>query len=332
MSSEPVITNITSKKQLIQPIYSKINQFANSLGVWLVVVLFFIFLSITTETFLTMANIVNVVRQISVNALVALGAGYVIFSGEIDLTPSSMVAFTGCSVALLMRGGTNIWLAIIMVLILGSLIGVFTGSVITFLKINSFIATMGIWYVLAGITLLLTNSQPISGLPPLFMQIGRGHIFNVIPIPIIIVLVFFSVGGFVLKYTAFGRSVISVGENAESARLSGINVIKTKILAFAIGGFTASAAGIVLASRLSSGQPTAGADLGLTAIAAVFVGGTDKPSGLSVLAGAFVLGLVNNGLNLLRVNTHWQRVALGAIIVIAVLLDQIRAARAVAKA
>jgi len=301
----------------------------NDLGVWLVVIMFFVILSITTDTFLTYANLINVIRQICVNAMVALGASYIILGGEIDLSSGSLVAFAGCLVALLIVAGVNMWLAIIIVMIVGSAIGALCGIVVTYLKIESFIASLGMSYVILGATLLLTNSEPISGLPEEFMVFGRGYVADVIPVPVIILLVFFVIGAFFLKYTSFGRGVISVGENNVAARLSGINVIKTKILIFLIGGLTTSAAGVVLASRLSSGQPMAGGDIGLTAIAAVFVGGTEKGSAFNALAGAFVLGLVNNGLNLLKVNAYWQKVALGLIIVIAVLLDQIRASKAV---
>jgi ribose/xylose/arabinose/galactoside ABC-type transport system permease subunit len=320
-------TKAMNKK--INSITAGINKFTNAMGVWFVVILFFAILSVTTETFLSYANLINVIRQICVNAMVALGASYVILGGEIDLSTGNMCAFAGCGTALLMVAGVNMWLAIVIMLIVGSIIGSLTGIVVTLIKIPSFIASLGMSYVILGATLLLTNSEPISGLPEQFMTFGRGYIADIIPVPVIILLVFFTIGAFFLKYMSFGRSVISVGENPVAARLSGIDVLTTKILIFAIGGFTASAAGVVLASRLSSGQPMAGGDIGLTAIAAVFVGGTEKGSALNVLAGAFVLGLVNNGLNLLEVNAYWQKVALGLIIILAVLLDQIRASRAV---
>lgn len=163
------------------------------------------------------------------------------------------------------------------------------------------------------------------------MTFGRGYVFDVIPVPVIILAIMFAVGGFVFKYTSFGRSVISVGENITAAKLSGINVSRTKVAIFSIGGFSAALAGIVLASRLSSGQPMAGTDIGLQAIAAVYVGGTSKGSALNVLAGSLALGLVNNGLNLLEVNAYWQKVALGVIIIFAVLMDQVRASKTAKK-
>jgi ribose/xylose/arabinose/galactoside ABC-type transport system permease subunit len=312
------------------PIINRINTVLNSLGVWLVVGVIFLLLSISTDTFLSWVNLINVVRQISVNAIVALGASYVVLGGEIDLSTGTLTAFAGCLVALLMVAGINMWVAILIVLVVGLVVGVLSGMIVTYIKIPSFIATLGVSYIYLGATLLLTNSEPISGLPEAFMIFGRGYVADVVPVPVIILFIFFSIGAFVLKYTTFGRSVIAVGENSTAARLSGIDVIKTKILVLGIGGLTAAAAGIVMASRLSSGQPMAGGEIGLTAIAAVFVGGTEKASALNVLAGAIVLGLVNNGLNLLEVNAYWQKVALGIIIVLAVLLDQIRASRAIA--
>lgn len=303
----------------------------DSLGVWLVVLLFFVVLSLSSSSFLTYSNMMNVIRQICVNAIVALGVSFVVLGGEIDLSTGNMCAFAGCGAAMLMRAGMNMWLAIAIMVVIGALIGSVTGLIVTYMKIPAFIASLGMQYVILGATLILTNSEPISGLPPAFMELGRGYIADVIPVPTLILLIFFTVGAFVFRYTVFGRSVIAVGENQTAAKLSGINVSKTKILIFAISGFCASAAGIILTSRLSSGQPMAGSDIGLQAIAAVYVGGTSKGSATNVLAGALALGLVNNGLNLLEVNAYWQKVALGVIIIFAVLLDQLRASKTVAK-
>ncbi len=314
----------------IDDITIRLKKIASVLGVWLVVALIFIILTMLSDTFLTEANLINVARQICVNGMVALGASYVILGGEIDLSTAALCAFAGCVAALLMVAGFNMYVAILIAVAVGTLVGFINGIVVTFMKIPSFIATLGMSYIILGTNLLFTNSEPISNLPEQFMFIGRGYISTSIPFPVIILIVFYAIGAFILRYTAFGRSVIAVGENKVAARLSGIDVTWTKLIIFAIGGFTAAAAGVVLASRLSSGQPMAAGDIGLTAIAAVFVGGTENGSALDVLAGSIVLGLVNNGLNLLEVNAYWQKVALGLIIITAVLLDQIRASRAVA--
>lgn len=311
---------------------SRIAKIGNSMGAWLIVILIAAILSFTTDTFLTSGNIINVVRQICVNAMVALGASFIVLAGEIDLSAGAAATFAGCNATLLMtKFGMNMWLSILISLAVGILTGIIIGFIVTRLEIPSFIGSLGVQYAILGLTLVFTNSMPISGLSESFLFLGRGYIFNAIPVPTIIMLVFFIIGAVVLKYTPFGRSVISVGENKIAARLSGINVNLTKVSVFAIGGLCAAAAGIVQASRMSSGQPGSGGDVSLQAIAAVYVGGTFKGSMLNTLAGALALGLINNGLNLLGVNPYWQKVALGVIIVLAVLLDQYRIKKSTAR-
>lgn len=305
----------------------KLRSIWNFLGVWIIVLIIVALLSLLTDRFMTMGNIINVVRQISVNAIVSLGAAFVIFGGEIDLSSGAVAAFSGVVCAKLMaENQMSIGLAILISILLGALIGLFNGMIVTLLKIDSFIVTLGMSYVLLGITLLLTNSEPISGLPESFMFLGRGYL-GTLPVPMIITLVLFICGAFIMKFTIFGRSVIAVGENKTAAKLSGINVTIIKIWMFIAIGVLSAVAGVVLTSRLSSGQPTAGSDISLQAIAAVFVGGTSQGNVVNTLAGALVLGLVNNGLNLLQVNAYWQKIALGFIIVMAVVLDTLRASR-----
>lgn len=174
---------------------------------------------------------------------------------------------------------------------------------------------------------MLTNSQPISGLPEAFLVIGRGYL-GPIPVPVIILAVTFILSAFVIKYMKFGRNVLAVGENAGAAKLCGINVAKNKIAVFAVAGLASAFGGIVLASRLSSGQPSSGGDLSLQVLAAVYVGGTSSGSMSAVLAGVLILQLISNGLNLFGVSGYWQKVALGIIIVLAVALDMFRLERA----
>ena len=311
----------------------KLANLGNSLGAWLIVLLMTIILSVASDNFLSQNNIVNVVRQISANAIIALGASFVVLGGEIDLSTGMASTFAGCNTALLMtKLGMSMYLAIPICLVAGIVIGCFTGYIVTILKIPAFIGSLGVQYIIQGAIQLLTNNMPISNLPEEFLVLGRGYIFNdVVPVPALIMVVFIVIGAVVLRYTPFGRSVLSVGENATAARLSGINVTRTKIAIFAICGFCSAAAGIVLASRMSSGQPATGADLSLQALAAVYVGGTFKGSMLNTLAGALALGLVNNGLNLMGVNPYWQKVALGIIIVLAVLFDQYRIKKSTAR-
>lgn len=303
----------------------KASRIGNSLGIWLVVIVLAAFMSIMNDKFLTMDNIINVARQISVNAIIAVGVSFVILGGGMDLSTGLASTFAGCNAALLMtKCGMNMWLAILICLAAGILVGAVSGVIVTVLKIPPFIGTLGVQYVLHGVIQLLTNNMPISGLPEPFMIIGRGYIFDIIPVSVVIMAVFVAVGAIVLRYTPFGRNVLSVGENAVAARLSGINVTKTKIMIYAICGFCAAAAGIVQTSRMSSGQPSTGGDLAFQAIAAVFVGGTFKGSMMNTLAGVLALGLINNGLNLIGINPFWQKIALGVIIVLSVWLDQYR--------
>ncbi|MFV0412140.1 MAG: ABC transporter permease [Oscillospiraceae bacterium] len=299
----------------------------NNMGAWLIILVLFVVMTITRgDKFLSIDNILNVFRQVCVVSIAALGVSFVVLGGEIDLSSGMNATFAGCNAALLItRAGIPMWPAIFIAVIIGAVIGTVSGLVVTYWKIPSFIGTLGMQYMVQGFILITTNSMPVTGLPDAFLYLGRGYIGGIIPVPVIIMLVFYIVGAFVLKYTTFGRSVIAVGENAEASILSGLRVNFTKVLMFAIGGFCAACAGIVMTARLSSGQPSSGADMSLQALAAVYIGGTFKGSMLNTLAGALAWGFVNNSLNLLSVNAYWQKVALGAIIVVAVLYDSIRA-------
>ncbi len=309
----------------------RLSRFFNSLGVWAVVIAMFILLSIISDKFLLKDNLINLVRQIAVTGITALGATYIILAGEIDLSSGSLIALMGCvCAALIMNAGINMFLAILITLVIGGIVFFLVGLTVTKLNIPSFIATLGVQYVFQGAVLLLTNSKPITGLPAGFLVIGRGYLGN-IPVPAIIMIVVYILGAIVLKYTKFGRNVLAVGENPVAARLSGIDVKTTKILVFCIGGVLSTLGGIVLASRLSSGQPTSGADVTLQALAAVYVGGSTKGSIMTTLAGALIIGMITNGLNLLEVNAYWQKVVLGMIIIIAVAFDIFRAFKAESK-
>lgn len=304
----------------------------NMLGPWLIVIVISVLLTIVTDTFFTTSNIINVIRQITVVSIIALGSSFVVLGGEIDLSTGMAATFAGCNAALLMtKAGVSVPVSILIALVVGTAVGTFTGWIVTILNIPAFIGTLGMQYVILGMTLVFTKSMPVINLPEKFLVIGRGYVAGGIPVPTILMAIFFIVGAVTLKYTTFGRSVISIGENPVAAKLSGLNVTRTKILIFTICGFCAAAAGIIQASRLSSGQPGSGADLSLQALAAVYIGGTFKGSMLNTLAGALAWGLINNGLNLLRVSAYWQKVALGIIIILSVLLDIVRAKRSTAK-
>ncbi|MBE6831937.1 MAG: ABC transporter permease [Ruminococcaceae bacterium] len=305
---------------------SKTLGIANRLGAWLVIIVIMLILSFCTNRFLTFDNIINVLRQACVVSIVALGASFVILGGEIDLSSGMAATFAGCNAAIMvMKMGFPIAPSIILAVLIGAVMGTLMGYIVTYWKVTSFIATLGVNYIILGLILITTDSIPISGLPENFLMLGRGYLFGIIPVPVIIMLAFFAVGSVVLKYTPFGRSVIAVGENVEAAKLSGLNVNLTRVLIFTIGGFCAAFAGIVQAARLSSGQPTSGgAELGLQGIAAVYIGGTFQGSMLNTLAGSLAWAFVSNGMNLLGVNAYWQNVVLGIVIIAAVLFNSVR--------
>lgn len=298
-----------------------------SMGIWFIVIIFVVLLSIINHNFLSRTNLINVIRQNCVTGVAALGVTFVVLCGEIDLSQGSLAALTGCQCALLMtKYSMGIYGAIAVALLTGIGCGLFIGFIVTYVKVPAFIATLGMQYVFNGITLLITNSKPVIGLPKEFVVLGRGYLGSV-PVPVIIMLTLFAIGAFVLKYIKFGRDVLATGENQVAARLSGINVNCTKMLVFVISAVMASLAGLMLMARLSSGQPTAGSDMSLVALSAVFVGSSSNGGVLSTLAGVCVIGLINNGLNLMEVNSYWQYVALGGIIIIAVAIDKLRNAK-----
>ncbi len=315
----------------------RVKDILNTLGIWTILLLLFLFLAVTTgDTFLRSTNLINLVRQICVNGVIAIGATFVVCGGEIDLASGKMAALAGCGSAMLIVDyGMNTWLAILIALLVGVVFGGISGVVVTLLKVPAFIATLGMMYVLDGLVLLMTRGTPITGLPDEYVAIGRGYA-GPIPIPVIILLVLVLLSAFVFRYTQFGRNIVTVGENAVSSRLSGINVAAIKIAVFAVGGAMSAAAGVMLTGRLSSGQPTAADDLSLTGMAAVFVGGTSSTNtqgaALKTLAGALFIGMINNGMNLLEINAYWQKIVLGIIIILAIAMDVYRTEKAARQA
>lgn len=329
MDNNQVVEKRLNKKKVFNNALSVIN----SMGAWLLIIVLAILLGFATDTFFTVSNIINILRQVSVVAIIALGVSFVVLGGEIDLSTGMVATFSGCNAALFItKAGMPTWAAILLAVLISTIIGTITGSIITYFKIPAFIGSLGVQYIIQGLILVTTNSMPVSGLPDNFLMLGRGYIGGIMPVPVLIMLVLYAIGAVVLKYTPFGRSVIAVGENVETSKLSGLHVTRTKVLIFTICGFCAALGGIVLTARMSSGQPSSGADLSLQALAAVYIGGTFKGSMLNTLAGALAWGVVNNGLNLIGVNAYWQKVALGAIIIIAVLFDTVRARVTTAKA
>lgn len=298
----------------------------NDMAIFVILALLVIVLSIIKPVFISPDNLTNIIRQVSMVAIIGIGMSFVLISAEIDLSVGSIAALSGIIVSLGLKNELGMVASVLLAILAGAACGIVNGSIHVFAKIPSFIVTMGMLNIARGIVLVITNSYPVTGLPEGFKIIGRGYV-GVIPVPIIIMAVCYVIGFTVLKYTKFGRSVYAVGGNIEAAKLSGIPVLKNKIIIYVISGVTAAIAGIIMASRMFSGQPGAGNGMELDAIAACVIGGTSTTGGKGRLWGTFIgaliMGIITNGMNLLNISTNWQLIVQGAIIIIAVGLDRI---------
>ncbi len=291
--------------------------------------LFSVIISVISPRFLTASNLLNVFRQTSINAIIAAGMTLVILTGGIDLSVGSTIAFSGAVAARMLVAGNNVVFTIIVAIAIGAAAGIFNGLIITKGKVQPFIATLATQILLRGATLVFTDGRPIAvageSISKFFKALGPGKIFE-IPIPVIIMIVIFAIIYYILNNTRFGRHIYAVGGNEKASRLSGVNTDKIKVLAYTISGVLAAVAGIIMTSRLSSAQPTAGDGYELDAIAAVVLGGTSLTGGqgsvIGTIIGALIIGILNNALNLMDVQSYYQTIAKGLVILAAVLIDR----------
>lgn len=292
-------------------------------AVWMLLLLGVV-LSFASPVFLTQTNLLNVGLAASVAALLAVGQTYVIILAEIDLSVGAALGFSAVVTALTLRAH-GLVPALLAGIGVGIGVGLVNGLLVTRARMPSFIATLATMSVLAGLSLQVTSGNPIAVTDYGFQGIGQDRLAGV-PVPVLIMLVVFALFGFVLARTRFGRFVYATGDNAEAARLSGIRTQRVKIAAFVISGLLAALAGFILTARLSTAEPTAGTGLELEAIAAVIIGGTSLAGGrgtlLGTLVGALVLGVIDNGMNLLDVSPFLQDVVKGLVILLAVFLDR----------
>lgn len=283
-----------------------------------------IVLGFASPVFATSTNLLNVALATSVTALLAVGQTFVIILAEIDLSVGSLLSFSAAITALTLRHhGTLIGL--LAGLAVGAAAGLVNGLLVTKTRMPSFIVTLAMMSVLAGLALQVTQGNPVSVTDFNFQNIGQARQFGV-PVPVWIMAVVFVVFGVLLARSRFGRYVYATGDNQEAARLSGIPTDRVKIIAFMISGALAAVAGFIITARLSTAEPTAGTGLELEAIAAVIIGGTSLAGGrgdmIGTLVGALILGVIDNGMNLLNVSPFLQSVVKGVVILIAVLLDR----------
>lgn len=286
-------------------------------------------IALLNPRFLSWSNILTVLRQTSINAVIATGMTFAILIGGIDLSVGSVLGLCGAIAATMVSSGTNVVLAVLTVLVLGTAIGYLNGTLITTGGLQPFIATLGTVTLLRGAILVFTQGRPIStGNTPsseYFSEIGTGFL-GPIPVPVYIMILVFIVAYYILNHTRVGRYIYATGSNEEATMYSGIKTARVKRFVYAVSGMMAALAGILLTARLGSAQPTAGAGYELDAIAAVVLGGTSMAGGIGTIGGtaigALIIGVLNNALNLMKVSSYYQDVAKGIVILIAVLLDR----------
>ncbi|MDQ2934062.1 MAG: ribose ABC transporter permease [Chloroflexota bacterium] len=303
-------------------------RWAAEYGIYVAFGLLLVGLAVVSPVFATPSNLFNIALQSSINALLAFGMTFVILTAGIDLSVGSLLALSGGLAGGLMVGGGLPWpLAALVGLAAGTALGAINGVAITAFRIPPFIATLAMLSIGRGLTQLYTGGRPFTGLDPAFNQLGQGEI-GPVPIPVMLMIVVVAAGWVVLRFTVFGRHVYAVGSNREAARLAGVPVAAVLVAVYAISGLLAALGGLVITARLSSAQPTAGAGFELDAIAAVVVGGMSLSGGegsiLRSLIGALIIGVLNNGLNLLNVDPFVQPVVKGLVILVAVGLDRLK--------
>ncbi len=302
------------------------------LGVFLAFIFLFILLAFLKDSFLTSNNLFNVVRQITVNIILACGLTLAILIGGIDLSAGSIVAISACLVGGLMtNNGVPVGFAIIIAVLAGVAYGAFNGLLISRTNIPPFIITLGTMNIGRGIARLYTDTSTIMISDEVFSFIGKGQLFGAVPVQILYIVFFCALAWFVLNRIKFGRHIYAVGDNEQAALFTGINVKRVKFFVYVLAGFFSACAGILSAARTSSALFSVGEGYEMDAIASVVLGGTSMTGGVGRISGsiigALLIGILSNGMNLLGFNASWQYVVKGAVLVLAVLIDYVRKKR-----
>lgn len=308
---------------------------AHEYGALIALILLVVIMSMISPQFRTFSNFLTLLRQASINGLIAFGMTIVILTGGIDLSVGSTLGLTGALFAgLIVNVGMPIPLAILVALIFGLILGLVSGFLVGKAKLQPFIATLITLTVYRGLTMIYTNGRPISNLTAdeymgseFLMFIGRGAILG-IPVPVIILFIAFILFYLLLNKTVLGRKIYAVGSNERAAQLSGINTDRIKLFVYSISGLTSTIAALILVSRLNSAQPTLGTGYELDAIAATAIGGTSMTGGRGkisgTLLGILIIAVLSNGMNILGISSYYQDVVKGIVILLAVLVDRLQ--------
>ena len=314
---------MSTQKNILNSNFIKFRSLLKSeLGLVFILISLIIIFSIFSEYFLTSRNLLNITRQISINLIVAIGMTFVIITGEIDLSVGSIAALAGVATGWVIVSTSSIFLGIMAGISVGVLIGLLNGVLTVYGKVQSFIVTLAMLGLARGLALVWTDGKPISGLPKNFEILGAGY-FGIIPVSTIIAILIFIITFIVFSRTKHGIYIRSIGANREAARLSAIPVKRYRIIAFLLSGLLSAIGGIIITSRLISAQPTAAVGMELNVIAAVILGGASLSGGIGTITGTFlgsiIIGVINNGMNLIGISAFFQQIVKGIIILIAVL-------------
>ncbi len=304
-----------------------LRQVLRSYGILIAFVLIVIAMTILSPVFLTLTNVLNIVRQSSIYGIMAVGMTFVILTGGIDLSVGSILAIAGAIAAGSIKSGMGLGITVLAALAIGLGCGLANGVLVTLGRITPFVVTLGMMSIARGLTLIYTKGYPISGFHDAFRFIGGGDLLA-IPFPIIVFLLTTVIAWVVLSQMRLGRYTYAIGGNEETVKLSGINADFFKTVVYIISGITSAISALILTSRLNSAEPVAGQGYELDVIAAVVIGGTSLMGGRGsvwgTLIGALLIGVINNGMNLLGISPYFQLVVKGVIIIGAVLLDRLR--------
>lgn len=305
--------------------------FKQNWGILLALLVMCTFFTVFGNNFLTQTNIVNLLRTCATNCYLAIGVQLAIILAGIDLTGGALAALSGViCVMTFENAGLPIWAGIAVGILFGVVVGMINGAVVTYTGIHPFVVTLAMQSICRGAAYLLANGSPVTTTNRSFGAFGTGSL-GPIPYPVIYMAVFLVLDYFLLNKTRTGRHIYAVGGNETSARFSGININKIKILVWTISGAMAGFCGVVLAARMSSGQPATGEGYETDAIAAAVLGGTSFFGGTGTVGGlvigVLIIGIISNGLNLMHVNSYWQYVLKGVIIIVAVYMDMMKQKR-----
>ena len=304
--------------------------FTSKIGIISGIILLGLFFAILSPNFLDMANFFNITRQQSIYVLLALGMTQVIIIGNIDLSVGSCVAFCGVAAALLLEICDSAFLAIVVTLAIGAILGAINGTATAYFRMPPYIVTLATQTIFRGAAMLITGGYPVNVKNDVLVEIGRGNVFNVIPTPFVIVLAFVAITWVILNRTCLGRYIYAVGGNREAAHLAGINVKAVITYVHSMSGLLCGASAIIMIGRLATGAPNTGTGYEGQAISASVLGGAVMGAGVGTatgaLLGALFIGILNNGMTLLRLSTYWQDVVRGCVIFVVVLISVMSAA------